>query len=99
MHRTIPFTLACQSIATLSYATAGYHTADVTEHRAKAEPSTAEMIAKLRQVLIAAKYRPVHPAEPGPGGIHAVQRAWEGTAGCTAPERAVVQSFDRGKRA
>src|SRR6266699_5230412 len=31
VHRTIPFTLASQSIATLSHATAGYHTADVTE--------------------------------------------------------------------
>ena len=36
VHRTIPFTLASQSIATLSHATAGYHTADVTEHRARA---------------------------------------------------------------
>ena len=87
VHRTIPFTLACQSIATLSYATAGYHTADVTEHRARApryrtraEPSTADMIAKLRRVLIAAKYRPVHPAEPTLAEIHAVQLAWEGTA-------------------
>src|SRR6266516_4381855 len=71
VHRTVPFTLACQSIAVLWYATAGHHPGDVDEHRArapwyksKAEPSTADMIAKLRRVLIAAKYRPLHPSEP-----------------------------------
>jgi len=69
VHRTIPFTLACQSLAMLWYATAGHHPGDVAEHRArapwyrtKAEPSTADMIAKLRRVLIAAKYRPVQVA-------------------------------------
>jgi hypothetical protein len=38
------------------------------------------MIAKLRRVLIAAKYRPVQPAEPTPAEIHAVRLAWEGLA-------------------
>jgi hypothetical protein len=59
VHRTLPFTLACQSLAILWYATAGHHPGDVDEHRArapwyrtKAEPSTANMIAKLRRVLI-----------------------------------------------
>jgi DDE superfamily endonuclease len=86
VHRTVPFTLACQSLAVLWYATAGHHPGDADEHRArapwyrtKAEPSTADMIAKLRRVLIAAKYRPVHPAEPTPAEIHAIRLAWEGT--------------------
>jgi hypothetical protein len=85
VHRTIPFTLACQSLTMLWYATAGHHRGDVAEHRArapwyttKAEPSTADMIAKLRRVLIAAKYRPVQPATPTPAEIHAVRLAWEG---------------------
>ena len=85
VHRTLPFTLACQSLAMLWYATAGHHPGDVDEHRArapwyrtKAEPSTADMIAKLRRVLIAAKYRPVHTGEPTPEEIHAVRLAWEG---------------------
>jgi hypothetical protein len=50
VHRTIPFTLACQSIVTIWCATAGHHPAGVDEHRArapwyrtKAEPSTADM--------------------------------------------------------
>ncbi len=84
VHRTLPFTLACQSLAMLWYATAGHHPADVDEHRARApwyrtktEPSTADMIAKLRRVLIAAKYRPVHTGEPTPEEIHAVRLAWE----------------------
>jgi len=47
-------------------------------YRTKAEPSTADMIAKLRRVLIAAKYRPAHPGEPSPSEIHAVRLAWEG---------------------
>ncbi|HEX9517637.1 MAG TPA: hypothetical protein VF940_15850, partial [Streptosporangiaceae bacterium] len=65
---------------------AGHHPGDVDEHRArapwyrtKAEPSTADMIAKLRRVLIAAKYQPAHPREPTPAEIHALQLAWEGT--------------------
>lgn len=44
----------------------------------KAEPYTADMIAKLRRVLIAAKYRPVHPSEPTPQEIHVIRLAWEG---------------------
>jgi len=87
VHRTIPFTLACQSIAIIWYATAGHHPADVAEHRArapwyrtKAEPSTADMVAKLRRVLIAAKYRPGHPSEPTPAEIHAIKLAWDAAA-------------------
>ena len=71
VHRTLPFTLACQSITVLWYATAGHHPADVAEHRARApwyqtktEPSTADMIAKLRRVLIAAKFRASRPDQP-----------------------------------
>jgi hypothetical protein len=84
VHRTIPFTLACQSLAILWYATAGRHPADADDHRSRApwyrtntEPSTADMIAKLRRVLTAAKYRPVHPCKPTPAEIHAVRLAWE----------------------
>jgi len=87
VHRTIPFALACQSITVLWYATAGHHPSDAEEHRARApwyttktEPSTADMIAKLRRVLIAAKYRPVHPGDPTPAEIHAIRLAWDAAA-------------------
>jgi hypothetical protein len=81
---TVPFTLTCQTLAIIWYATAGHDPADVAEHRArapwyatKAEPSTADMIAKLRRVLIAAKYRPSHADQPTPAEISAIRLAWE----------------------
>jgi hypothetical protein len=39
------------------------------------------MIAKLRRVLIAAKYRPAHAGEPTAGEIDVIRLAWEGAAG------------------
>ena len=81
---TIPFTLACQTLAILWYATAGHDPADVDEHRARApwyatktEPSTAGMTAKLRRVLIAARFRLPHPDQPTPAEISAIRLAWE----------------------
>ena len=68
VERTIPFQFACQAIAVTWYATAGHNPADVDDHRArapwyttKAEPSTADMAAKLRRVLIAARFRHLAP--------------------------------------
>lgn len=81
---TIPFTLTCQTLAILWYATAGHDRADIAEHRAqapwyatKAEPSTADMAAKLRRVLIAAKFRLPHPGQPTPAEISVIRLAWE----------------------
>jgi hypothetical protein len=84
---TVPFTLTCQTLAITWYATAGHDPADVDEHRARApwyvtktEPSTADMTAKLRRVLIAAKYRPPQPDQPTPAEISAIRLAWETSA-------------------
>lgn len=81
---TVPFTLICQTLAILWYATAGHDPADVDEHRArapwyvtKAEPSTADMTAKLRRVLIAAKFRLPRADQPTPAEISAIRLAWE----------------------
>jgi DDE superfamily endonuclease len=81
---SVPFTLACQSLAIVWYATTGHDPADVDEHRArapwyvtKAEPSAADMTAKLRRVLIAAKFRPPRPDQPTPAEISAIRLAWE----------------------
>ena len=81
---TIPFTLTCQTLAGLWYATAGHDRADVAEHRARApwyatktEPSTADMAAKLRRVLIAARFRLPHPDQPTPAEISAIRLSWE----------------------
>jgi hypothetical protein len=87
VERIIPFQLACQAIATCWYATAGHHPADIDAHRArapwyttKAHPSTADMLAKLRRVLIAAKFRASRPDQPTPEEIHAIRLAWENAA-------------------
>lgn len=87
VRRTVPFTLACQTLTMLWYATAGHHDADITARRehqpwytSKTQPSTIDMITKLRRVLIAAKYRPSHPDQPTPAEIHAIRLAWETTA-------------------
>ena len=87
VERTVPFQLACQAIATTWYATAGHDPADVADHRARApwyttksQPSTADMLAKLRRVLIAAKYRPSHPDQPTPEEINVIRLAWEDAA-------------------
>jgi hypothetical protein len=87
VRRTLPFTLICQTLAIIWYATAGYHPDDVTArrldapwYRTKTEPSTADMTAKLRRVLIAARFQQPRPDQPTPEEIHAVRLAWETNA-------------------
>jgi hypothetical protein len=84
VERAIPFMLACQAIAICWYATAGHHPADTAARRriapwytTKAEPSTADMTAKLRRVIIAARFKLVRPDQPKPEEIHAIRLAWE----------------------
>ena len=87
VERAIPFQLACQAIAVTWYATAGHDPADVEHHRArapwyitKAKPSTADMAAKLRRVLIAARFQASRPDQPTPEEINVIRLAWEGLA-------------------
>ena len=84
VRRTVPFQLACQSIAMTWYATAGHDPADVADRRArvpwyktKATPSTAGITAKLRRVLIAARFRAPHPDQPTPEEIRVIRLAWD----------------------
>ena len=84
VERTVPFMLACQAIAVCWYATAGHHPADTQAglldapwYTSKTEPSTADMTAKLRRVIIAARFKRVHPDQPEPAEIHAIRLAWE----------------------
>ncbi len=87
VERTIPFQLACQAIAVTWYATAGHHPADVEArrlrapwYRGKTQPSTADMAAKLRRVLIAARFKPSRRDQPTCEEIHAIRLAWEDAA-------------------
>ena len=83
VERAIPFQLACQAITITWYATAGHGPADVQDHRArapwyrsKARPSTADMTAKLRQVLIAARFPVSRPDQPTRQEINVTRLAW-----------------------
>jgi Transposase DDE domain len=80
VERAIPFQLACQAIAVTWYGTAGHHPADVEDHRArapwytaKARPSTADMAAKLRRVLIVARFPAPRPDQPTPEEINVIR--------------------------
>lgn len=84
VERTIPFMLACQAITVCWYAAAGHHPADTEARRlaapwytSKTQPSTADMTAKLRRVIIAAKFKRVPADQPEPAEIHAIRLAWE----------------------
>ena len=87
VRRTVPFQLACQAITACWYATAGHDPADIEERRAaapwyktKTQPPTSDMTAKLRRVLIAARFKPYRPDQPTPGEIHAIHLAWDTAA-------------------
>jgi hypothetical protein len=87
VERTVPFQLACQAIATAWYATTGHHPADVEDHRARApwyttksQPSTTDMLTKLRRVLIAARFQASRPDQPTLEEIHTIRLAWENAA-------------------
>jgi hypothetical protein len=91
VERTIPFMLACQALAVCWYATAGHHPADTAARRldapwytSKTEPSTADMAAKFRRVIIAAKFKRVYADQLEPAEIHAIRLAWEDAGGLAA---------------
>jgi hypothetical protein len=91
VERTVPFQIACQAAAVTWYATAGHDPADLHERRAlapwyasKAEPSTADMAAKLRRVIIAARFKASRPDQPTPQEIAAIRLAWEDPESLTA---------------
>jgi hypothetical protein len=87
VQRTVPFTLAAQTLTICWYATCGRHADDLAAHRAhrpwhtlKTHCSIADAHAALRHAIIAAQYRPAHPHQAKPEEIHAVLAAWEYTA-------------------
>jgi SRSO17 transposase len=83
VERTVPFQFLSMTLAIIWYATSGHHPDVVAEHRArapwyttKATPSFADMLAKLRRVIIAAQYHPGQGRTPTPQEITQVQHAW-----------------------
>jgi hypothetical protein len=87
VERTVPFGLACLTLAVCWYATAGHQPDDVAAHRArrpwyrtKTNPSTSDMLAKLRRVLIAARFRAARPEQPTLAELQTIRLAWEDPA-------------------
>ena len=81
--RTVPFGLLCMSLTIIWYALHGHSPTDVAEHsarapwyRTKTNPSTADMLAKLRRTIIAAQYSPGPLRSPYRQKINAIQQAW-----------------------
>lgn len=87
VERTVPFGLIISSLTICWYATAGYHPSDVTAarelapwYRDKTQPSVADMLAKLRRVLIASQFRRTDPPPATPQEISILRLAWDNVA-------------------
>jgi SRSO17 transposase len=83
VERTVPFQFLAMTITILWYTASGHHPDVVADHRAKAPwyttkatPSFADMLAKLRRVIIAAEYHPGHGRTPTSPEILRVHQAW-----------------------
>jgi hypothetical protein len=73
VERTVPFGFCIQTLLTVWYATAGHHPDDLAGRRAaepwysqKTEPAFADMLAKLRRTLIAARFPSATGGQPDP---------------------------------
>lgn len=83
VERTVPFQFLTMTLTIIWYAASGHHPDDVDEHRKRAPwyltkttPSFADMLAKLRRVIIAAQFHPGPGRTPTPAEITQVQHAW-----------------------
>lgn len=83
VERTAPFQFLTMTLVIVWYALHGHHPDDVAEHRARApwylsktNPSSTDMLAKLRRTIIAAQYHPGRGATPTPAVFTQVQHAW-----------------------
>jgi hypothetical protein len=75
--------LYCYSITVVWYTLHGHHPGDVAARRdrqpryvTKSEPAFSDMTAKLRRVIIAARFSPNDQVAPTDTEIRTVQQAW-----------------------
>jgi hypothetical protein len=87
VERTVPFGLVVTTLAVCWYATAGHHPDDVNGarerapwYRTKTQPSTQDMLAKLRRVIIAAQFQSGDPQRATPEEINILRLAWADAA-------------------
>jgi len=83
VERTVPFQFIAMTLTITWYALHGHHPDVVDEHRQRAPwyltkttPSFADMLAKLRRLIIAAQFHPGQGRTPTPAEITQVQQAW-----------------------
>jgi len=83
VQRTVPFQFLAMTLTMIWYALSGHDPGDVEEHRThhpwyltKTTPSFADMLAKLRRVIIACQFHPGRARAPKPAEIAQVQQAW-----------------------
>jgi hypothetical protein len=83
IERTAPFGLYCYTIVVIWYTLHGHRPDDAADRRmrqpwytTKTEPAFADMAAKLRRVIIAARFLPITAGRPTDAEIRAVQHAW-----------------------
>ncbi len=83
MQRTVPFGLVMETVAICWYATAGYQPHDLDDARAhapwyrtKAQPSVADMHAKLRRVIITTQFHGTNRKPATPEEINILRLAW-----------------------
>jgi DDE superfamily endonuclease len=83
VERTVPFGLFCHSILIIWYALHGHDRADTAQRRtsapwytSKTEPSTLDMLVKLRRQIITARFLPTTPRPATTREILEVQQAW-----------------------
>ncbi len=81
--RTVPFGLFCQSILVIWYAIAGHDQHDAAQrrsaapwYRTKTEPSTLDMLVKLRRQIIATRFMPDTPRTATTQEIMDIQLTW-----------------------
>lgn len=83
VERTVPFGLFCHSILIIWYTLHGHTHDDAAQRRAsapwfttKTEPSTLDMLIKLRRQIIATRFMPTTPRPATTQEIMDVQQAW-----------------------
>jgi hypothetical protein len=83
VERTVPFGLLCHSILIIWYALHGHDHTDTQDrrnrapwYRSKTEPSTLDMLTKLRRQIIATRFMPPTPRPATTQEILEVQQAW-----------------------
>jgi hypothetical protein len=83
VERTVPFGLFCHSILIVWYARHGHEHTDTAArrsaapwYRTKTEPSTWDMLIKLRRHIIATRFLPTSPRPATTQEILEVQQAW-----------------------